>query len=422
MIVATITSHSSSSSSISSNCSKSNSIMSNVDMKALVAVLFTIFSLLYMGTYYIDDLSLESDLLMTKESFLGLYKLGEIKAFHSQSASDVSLPPVQTQPDIDAQIASQLQPPFSKYAYTTLLHGIDNSYRYRGFLYNTIIFKKLLTKFGSTADVIAMIGFANGQKEALFEDDINLLKSFGIKIYYLPRMDKDAKKVSFGEMALLKITPWSFVQYEAVQYIDADVMPKKSLDMYFSLKRNSFHTGSASPVNSGWFLAIPNIAHYNALWDLAVSRLQSPWDINEGWGAKLPDKLPYRGGYKFVKDWNFNGASLDQGLFTYYFVLTNGEVQLFDMKEVRVYDKEFQLVSANNIAIDLASCGSKVPMDSFAHFTGRNKPWLKGPEERKGPDVKLWFATLDSLKLPMNSANPQLQDAKSPLGYFHANK
>eukprot|EP01035_Chromulina_nebulosa_P055048 gene55048-75428_t len=47
----------------------------------------------------------------------------------------------------------------AKYAYVTLLSGIDKSLRYRGFLYNALIIKRALNQLGSTADFITLIGY-----------------------------------------------------------------------------------------------------------------------------------------------------------------------------------------------------------------------------------------------------------------------
>lgn len=47
----------------------------------------------------------------------------------------------------------------AKYAYVTLLSGIDKSLRYRGFLYNALIIKRALDQLGSTADFITLIGY-----------------------------------------------------------------------------------------------------------------------------------------------------------------------------------------------------------------------------------------------------------------------
>jgi hypothetical protein len=99
----------------------------------------------------------------------------------------------------------------SRFAYTTLLSGIDSSFKYRGFLYNLLIMKRALVQSGSTADFIALIGFSDPDI-SLFEADIQLLQEAGIIIHILPRFLNESHKLGFAEMALLKITPYSFTQ------------------------------------------------------------------------------------------------------------------------------------------------------------------------------------------------------------------
>lgn len=69
------------------------------------------------------------------------------------------------------------------------------------------------------------------------------------------------------------------------------------------------------------------------------------WDERLGWGTPLPSDLQYRGGSKAVLKWAFNGASLDQGLLTDYFVLHQGRVQLLDSEyspiPVQVYGEGY---------------------------------------------------------------------------------
>jgi hypothetical protein len=102
-------------------------------------------------------------------------------------------------------------------------------------------------------------------------------------------------------MALLKITPWSFTQYEKIQFFDGDIMPLKNMDCFFQLRLNSFNTGNASPVNSGWYLAIPSIKDYEYMRDKAISRLLTPWDEGLGWNESVPvppNELRFRTGKK----------------------------------------------------------------------------------------------------------------------------
>lgn len=157
-----------------------------------------------------------------------------------------------------------------KFAYTTLISGLDSSYKYRGFLYNALIMKESLEMHGSTADFIAMIALNNPQDEITFKDDIDLLKEHGILVHILERLvqnngAQNDNKLGFAEMALLKVTPWNFKEYSRVQFLDGDVMPTSNMDCYFELNRNTFTVGAVSPLNSGWYMAIPDASAYDYL-------------------------------------------------------------------------------------------------------------------------------------------------------------
>lgn len=313
-------------------------------------------------------------------------------------------------------------PAKSKFAYVTLIHGIDDSYKYRGFLYNTIIMAQMLRQHGSTADVIAMIGFAANFTRYQFKDDLDLLVKEGVILYYLPRLLEERTPVGFAEMALLKLTPFSFTQYKKVQFFDGDIMPKKNMDCYFALDRNLFGTGAASPLNSGWYLAHPNIKHYEDLKKLAQNRFTKSWDKKMGWGTEIPPEITYKGGKKQVEKWEFNGANLDQGLFTHYFILNNGDSGLIDAKYVKLFDvqegKQTPVESHVSFKEYLKCCDGKSPTSMFAHFTGSNKPWLRDSRLSSNKDLKQWGKMLDSLGLPYNSSNIHDQGFRPPLGFW----
>jgi hypothetical protein len=394
----------------------------------------------------------------------------------------------------------------SRYAYVTLIHGIDETFAYRGYLYNCIVMKKSLDTLGSKMDFIAMIGFLyenqlsrKNNKTDIIKQDLALLSYYKIKIFYLSRLHTKIslqsyfqrhssssssssskssastsksqslslqhfdsllskfspfQKVTFLEMALLKISPWNFIQYEKIQYLDCDVLPYANMDCLFSLTRNSFNTGTASPVNSGWFLAITNASDYYHLHDLTVLRyLKKGWDEITGWGMKLPSDLYYRDQNRVVKKWEFNGASLDQGLITHYFVLNEGRIQLYDVNTLLVYEKHYQKriilldygkkksiasgkmkevnkeseEESKNMISRVCSGSSmskpyKSSMEMFYHFTGRNKPWLQNLEKPKDKGIKLWVSIFNSLQLSVNSTTLQGSLLKPPLGFFHPNK
>jgi hypothetical protein len=306
----------------------------------------------------------------------------------------------------------------SPYAYITLLHGIDDSFKYRGYLYNIMIMKTALQSLGSTADFLVMIGFTNDDQHDLFQSDLDRLTAIGIQLILLPRF-LQTPKVNFAEMALLKITPWSLTRYQKIQFFDGDLMPIVNMDCYFHLDQNTFNVGNASPLNSGWYLAIPNEEDYNSLKRMALKRLNEPWDRTQGWGETIPSWLTNSQGKTF-RDWNFNGASLDQGLLTHHFVINEGRVVLINRKIATRYDG---LLKPSALVTDLLSCcQSRVPTSAFVHFTGKSKPWLAQITEKSRRDVKLWGKYLDQLKIEgVNSSNIHEQGFKPPLGYFHPN-
>lgn len=340
-------------------------------------------------------------------------------SFASRLENEVPPPKENLRKNFPAPVVQSARSP---YAYITLIHGIDDSFKYRGFLYNTIIMATSLREQGSTADVIAMIGFAANFTRDQFAADLSLLEKEGVILYFLPRLLEETIPVGFAEMALLKITPFSFVQYKKIQFFDGDIMPKKNMDCYFDLDRNFFGTGAASPLNSGWYLAIPNMEHYNDLKSLAEMRFTKSWDKKMGWGTEIPQGLTYRGGKKQVEKWEFNGANLDQGLFTHYFVLNKGMVGLVDAKYTKLYDirdgRQMPVESHVNYKSTLQCCKGTPPPSMFAHFTGSNKPWLRDAATSKSKDLKQWARMLDSLHLPYNSSNIHDQGFRPPLGFW----
>lgn len=193
-----------------------------------------------------------------------------------------------------------------------------------------------------------------------------------------------------------------------------------------------YTVGAVSPLNSGWFLAVPDINVFLYLKRKALWRLGCDWDEILGWKEDLKKfDLNYRGGRKQCAKWNFNGADMDQGLFTHYFILNYGRTFLIDtdLHNVRFFEKGLKYEhdnSRNNMVIEqnlLDTCF--VPTSFFIHFTGRSKPWLSdnklnGGSNRRYPNLELWMGLLDELKLPINSTSLQLLNLGSPLGYFNA--
>lgn len=302
------------------------------------------------------------------------------------------------------------------------------NYSYRGFLYNALIMRRALRMLGSTADFIALIGYSATDR-APFQSDIDLLREHGIITYDLPRLLDSQFKLNFAEMALLKITPYSFTQYERIQFFDGDVMPTRNMDCFFKLDINSFTIGAVSPLNSGWYLAIPNEEAYQYMREKAIWRLERDWDEFNGWGELMPAALTVRGG-KPVGKWQFNGCDMDQGLFTHFFIINFGRGMLVDtqLRTARVYTKGLKHEPASEVSMETAlkCCDGLLPTAHFAHFTGRSKPWLKEDlsllaQNNRNRDLITWKNHLDALHLEINSSTITKLKLRPPLGYFNAN-
>lgn len=397
-------------------------------VQALICMIFVIAGMILWISFGNDNISVATDKAnsLIRHRHIEPVETDETTKVFESSLTATSSPldseTVDKKPVARDLHAPGLDPPNSKYAYVTLIHGIDESFKYRGYLYNVMIMKTALASYGSTADFIVLLGFTQDGDRTPFQSDIDKLKEIGIRIYYLPRL-VDTPKVHFGEMALLKVTPWSFTQYEKVQFFDGDIMPKSNMDCYFELEQNTFNVGNASPLNSGWYLAITNIQDYENLKAMAVKRLTERWDEVKGWGGVPPAEWLHnaRGKHIFAK-WTFNGASLDQGLLTHYFVVNNGRVMLINGPNSA---KKYSGEGRDGKSISYAKfCNGKPPTSVFAHFTGKSKPWLNDIRTaRRGSPLETWGKFLDGLRLPnVNTSNIHTQALKPPLGYFHPNK
>lgn len=209
-------------------------------------------------------------------------------------------------------------------------------------------------------------------------------------------------------------------------------MPTKNMDCFFNLDVNSFTIGAVSPLNSGWYLAIPTKESFEGLKERAMWRLRCDWDEEKGWAQPMSDvDLFFRGGQRCSR-WDFNGADMDQGLLTHYFVINHGSAMLVDtdLRKAKRFDKG--LLEAPGVEVPmseaLSCCGGGIPTAYFEHFTGRSKPWMldekseknaKSNKPRKlGANSMKWMKHLDSLHLSVNSSNVMELALGSPLGFW----
>ena len=127
--------------------------------------------------------------------------------------------------------------------------------------------------------------------------------------------------------------------------------------------------------------------------------------------------------------WLFNGADMDQGLLCHRFVINKGNALLVDTDTgvARIFNRGYNIEKdvKSNVKETLQCCRGVIPTSHFAHFTGRQKPWmvdLSDIDKRKtNGDLSIWKKHLDELKLEVNSTNIGTLKLGSPLGFFNAN-
>lgn len=139
----------------------------------------------------------------------------------------------------------------------------------------------------------------------------------------------------------------------------------------------------------------------------------------------MPRGLFTRGGEKELAKWNFNGADMDQGLFTHHFILNKGNGMLIDtsLRTIKLFDQGYLRQKPVTPAYPgpLRCCDAVLPTDMFLHFTGQQKPWMKDlanipPGNR---NLRRWARYLDDLKLEVNSTNIGKLGLGSPLGFWN---
>lgn len=216
----------------------------------------------------------------------------------------------------DELVSSQGQEP--RFCYAFLIGGVhEDNPGYRGFLYNAMIATRILRNNNSTADVKLMIQFSSHSRWTAIPEDA-AIRSLGMKIHYLKTPEKP---LSFADIQLQKFKILQWTQYDRVLFLDADIMPLKSLDYLFELsmkgiiKENVGVATRGEPANGGFWMIKPQQGDIKQM-EKILEKYAEPFDRKIGWGhsfAKEKDKwestVP-----SWMPRWRFWAAHLDQGL------------------------------------------------------------------------------------------------------------
>lgn len=354
----------------------------------------------------------------------------------------------------------------SPYAYVFMMFGVDpgdggaknDRAAYKPYLADILISAELFHRFGSTADIVALVSLVEGHA-SLPSGDARLLKEMGVKVrYFSPIVPNNYGR--FEVSNLNKIEILRLTEYRRVLFMDCDVIPLANLDSYFSmsetglLKPNMILATMNVPMIGGLFMIEPIAEGFDTARQLVQKRIdRKKFNRDTGWGSEIPRELPAhqnRGGKGLIK-WSFSAADGDQGFFYHYTrfirrnvtqVLANrlihygpgpnGTTIIERIDKVNQKRNPFKGNTTRPFAFPGPTCrkqGSCLagPYGDTAHFMGKRdiaaKPWMtSNPEQYRRGDrlprsaMHLWWKTLFELedRLGFNYTRKWLQERSTP--------
>lgn len=327
--------------------------------------------------------------------------------------------------------------PFSQslFAYAFVIGGCDPEKppTYQNYLFNIAISTKILREVNSTADVVALFQMAQDVPAGatLPLRDLQLLHALGVYVYYIPQ--QTTGRQSFYRTQLDKFRILGLTQYERILFMDGDVMPLGNLDLLFelsvngTLQENVVMRGLYEPANGGFFLIKPgtleDIQRVIAWREETALQLPYPhFDADLGWGHLLT--TPWLAQKEQGTNWTFLAAFADQGLLYYYtmyhqksvsFLLRDGTAENWQYTPEGTVELRSQVSLLNFSVTEISAIPGrhhnyKFPLNSFIHFTGVAKPWMRGgppndccTEETKYKDAKYyWFWELSKMNVALD--------------------
>ena len=263
-----------------------------------------------------------------------------------------------------------------RYAYVSMLANCKPNLKYRTYLSGILVFEHQLRVLGSAADMVVLVQLAPGM-DSLPQEDLARLEARSIKLKYCSGVwDRyleadinhipDAQRAADKAVMYNKIFAWELVEYELVQYVDADVMPIGDMDAYFARGRTTFINGWMSPLQGGWYLLKPDLKVLQDLVTLVKHRYSSAWDSKQTFDLYNEMPLKDRLARPCLAD--------DQGLFYCYFKYSKkftGKMDYVDHKNTLV-KKVDSFQSGEYLG---SARGPNAFEFRFEHFGGRFKPW-----------------------------------------------
>jgi len=316
----------------------------------------------------------------------------------------------------------------SRYAYFVMLGPVDERRTYTPWFYSAVAMANALRRFESTADVVVLLVAATSRLTATEEA---LLRERGVRWRYAS--SPPAGMPGF-HMCNYKLLAWEHTEYEVIQLLDADLLPKVNMDSFFQLPSDLSADcvscpGRVSPLNAGWIALRPSARHSRRLRGL-LERYKELRNDADPWGFPHLDSWLNSDGDWKPSGWKFFDATGNQGhLYAYFRFAARSLVVLVHATKVGGF------VLVDYVGLDdpsrsprskplppsvAAHLESKFPCPfstpkaqvphAYVHFTSKFKPWLTF-NPRNPKFLKWYLALIDHAPSP-----PAILEAVFPAG------
>lgn len=370
------------------------------------------------------------------------------------SLSPPSPTPTQPTPHQTETTTTITTPSNTPHAFATLIAGVSPTGSYRGYLQNAIVtalqLKELHTDPHFRYDFVVMIMFDKDTSwTALPAPELKILNSLDVKVRYVTTFFGDPSFYT-AMMAKFRICD---LPYETVVFMDGDVLPLQSLQPFLDgtipFADVLVMAWKVGPAHGGFFVVRPDKEMFADMEALIMKQQKgegdAPWDTNFGWGDSLSEGWLNVHGKVGGNDWAFNGGHADQGFLYWYFRFVRKSITIALKDRVIEYSGDSEVGSdlsseevfgvlntPMNGVVRVDGLPNVPPYNTFYHFTGKGKPWLKeAPKPTVAATVpanalSLWYDLLRRVKVDylfdVDVENLHKQEMSSPLGYFSTHK
>jgi len=323
----------------------------------------------------------------------------------------------------------------AKFAYAYSIAGCTED-SCVGYILNSVVASAILRRHNSTSDIVLIVRMNRAvSAEQLPPEQEQWIQKSGIRLLYVPKVAQD----NFATATLEKFRVLELLDYDRVRFFDADLIPLCNLDREFMdsyegrLQGFVGKRGTVAPITGSDFMVTPQrglFARTMNLIDRARNRQDADkgggrWNPKIGWGHEFQPGEKWKAGRRSGIQWDFYGATVDQGILYQLFRYEVGSwsdtsagehVAWEETDELPAFGNNPEMISDSWTPLSNGRWAKKLPPEPQGwkravclklgkydlynfHYNGNKKPWRtpvsadKIPASLEDPSnsKKYWF-------------------------------